>query len=170
MVTSHSIPPTPCGAVQAIYHHAGAMMARLYIPHSICSWHSCITFALLTPFPCAFALSSSHSRCFALSSFGSCTSSSFSLIFILFISVFFSSVSFSSVWFLLLPSSFQRIFSLCPYSSLIPSFFFTTHFLFSYLFLLVSQEHFHLSSATVSSSATFLCISCFSHCCLLFAS
>lgn len=26
-------------------------MARLYIPYSICSWHSCITFSLLTPFP-----------------------------------------------------------------------------------------------------------------------
>lgn len=31
-------------------------MARLYIPCSICSWHSCITFALLTPLLSAFAL------------------------------------------------------------------------------------------------------------------
>lgn len=49
--------------------HAGAMMARLYIPHSICSWHSCITYALLTSLLSAFALSSSHSLlCFPLSS------------------------------------------------------------------------------------------------------
>lgn len=44
--------------------HAQAMTAKLYIPHSICSWHSCITFALLTLFPSPFALAS-----FSLSAF-----------------------------------------------------------------------------------------------------
>lgn len=34
--------------------HAGVTIAKLYIPHSICSWHSCITFDLLSLFPTAF--------------------------------------------------------------------------------------------------------------------
>lgn len=61
MATSHSISPTTTTPLvlqsRPFTNHAGAMMARLYIPHSICSWHSCITFALLTPFLSAFALS-----------------------------------------------------------------------------------------------------------------
>lgn len=56
-------------------------MARLYIPHSICSWHSCITFALLSPFPSAFALSLSILAAL-LSPFG--RSNSFSLTVIYF--------------------------------------------------------------------------------------
>lgn len=59
------------GAVQAVHQSCRDMMTRLHIPYSICSWHSCITFALLTPSLSAFALSSSHSHCFAFPSFGS---------------------------------------------------------------------------------------------------
>lgn len=68
VVTSHSVyhTTTPLCVVQSrpFTKHARAMMAGLYIPHSICSWHSCITFSLLTPFPKCLCPFSSLLRCF----------------------------------------------------------------------------------------------------------
>lgn len=37
-------------------NHAKATAGNLYIPPSICSWHSCITFSPLSPSPSAFPL------------------------------------------------------------------------------------------------------------------
>lgn len=89
-------------------------MARLYIPHSICSWHSCITFALLTPLLSAFALSSFHSYQVAFPSSSSSSSYLFSY-FVLFEPIF-TSVSFFYLFFFSFAFFFLRLPSQLPFA------------------------------------------------------
>lgn len=120
-------------------------MARLYIPHSICSWHSCITYALLTSLLSAFALSSSHSLlCFPLSS------SFFPLSFC------FILISFH-LFCLFLFNCFLFLFP--PLSLFLNSLLFLP--LVSSFSLRLPQKHFFVPSSTLSSPATFRCMSCF---------